>query len=1099
MQKEKQKQAEKVSHWKSLDEKYRTPDFFTLAEKEFQSSPGKEADKEDGLARRQFMKLMGASIALSSTACVRRPIQKIIPYNKRPPEVVIGLPNYYASSFHDGRETCAVTVKTREGRPLFVQGNPSFPGYGPESNGSEAYGGGSHGTGLKKPGLSVRGISQLLSLYDPDRVRTSIINSQDPKKRGNKLSIPRDWETLDKRMVRELKKSLADSTVPAKVGSPETNSSGETGITAINTKGSDLSGTNSSANPSERNQGGIHILTGSVHSPSLGKLLKDFAKKTGARIHFWNPINFSEILNASELCYGTASTPRYRYDKARLILSVDADFLGTHLNPTESTRLFSMERNSEKKTMSRLVSFQSVTSLTSLNADDNYGIKASQQLPLILAIIHELTVVQKKIPPDDKVSELADSFSNLHESLSISYKDFKKLVAELWNNRGQSVVLAGGLQTKTKDALSLQIAVNYLNSLLDNEGVTIERKKIQSDQSRDSDLSDLVFAMQSGEVGTLIINELNPVFNLPSSKAFKEALSQVKLLVVTNNWMDETACLADLVAPSGHPMENWGDNEFGSSFVSIQQPTIRPLHNTRSFADSLITWSKALGKPLTTEENFYSLVQSHWTKKLGGGKAWMDFLQKGFKSHDPDKASQKPFKLSALEKITVTLKEAPLELSLYEKVGVRDGTLANVSWIQELPDPVSKIVWDNYLMISPVLARERTLRDGSMVEVKTAHHKMKLPIYISPGLHPGSVAVAVGYGHKKGGGLEKNVGFDVSDFIVAQGKSFIHAGFPVEIKKTGDFHSLAQTQGHHSMEGRKLAVETSQKEYKKTGSIGLHKHKVFSIWKDHKYEGHKWAMAVDLNSCTGCSACMVACQSENNIPVVGKKYVLAGREMHWIRIDRYYSGNENKSVDAIFQPVMCQHCENAPCETVCPVLATVHSDEGLNDMVYNRCVGTRYCSNNCPYKVRRFNWFYYDSHHKREPLQMALNPEVTVRTRGVMEKCTFCVQRIKEAKNKAKDENRKLEDGEIQTACQSVCPADAIVFGDLNDKSSKVSQWFSSQRNYTLLEEFNAAPRVRYLAKIRNTEREITNHDHGTTHETRQKTQHKTKQGEGHK
>ena len=1063
-EKQKQEQTEEISHWKSLDEKYRTPEFLARTEKEFQSSPlGEEADKE-GLARRQFMKLMGASIALSSTACIRRPVQKIIPYNKRPTEVVIGIPNYYASSFHDGRETFAVTVKTREGRPLFVQGNPSFPGYGPglyefRLNKSAFHESEFDKFRPRKPGLSVRGISQLLSLYDPDRLRTPIINSQDPKKRGNKLSIPRDWESLDKRVVEELKKSLNHFT-----GTP---------------------------GKKQGKQGGIHILTGSVHSPGFGKLLKDFSKKTGAKTHFWNPINFSEILKASELCYGVASTPGYRYDKARLILSVDADFLGTHLNPTESTRLFSMSRNPEK-IMSRLVSFQSVTSLTSLNADDNYGIKASQQLPLILAIIHELAVVQKKVPIDGKVAEMAGSFTNLHETLSIiSHGDFKKLVTELWSNRGQSIVLAGGLQTKTKDALSLQIAVNYLNNLLGNEGLTIERK-VQVNQSRDSDLSDLISAMEAGEVGTLIINELNPIFNLPSSKAFKEALSQVNLLVVTNNWMDETASLSDLVAPAGHPMENWGDNGFESGFVSIQQPTIRPLYNTRSFADSLILWSKALGKPLTTEESFYSMIQSHWTKKLGGEKAWMDFLQKGFQSHDPNKTSKRPFDSSALKVITVTLKEAPLELSLYEKVGLHDGTMANVSWIQELPDPVSKIAWDNYLMISPVLAQKKALRNGTVVEVKTAHHNMKLPVYISPGLHPGSVAVAIGYGHKKGGELEKNVGFDVSDFILAEGENFIHAGFPVEIKKTDGFYNLAQTQGHHNMEGRNLAVETSQKEYRKTGSTGLHKHKVFSIWEDHKYEGHKWAMAVDLNSCTGCSACMVACQSENNIPVVGKKYVLEGREMHWIRIDRYYSGDESKSVDAIFQPVMCQHCENAPCETVCPVLATVHSDEGLNDMVYNRCVGTRYCSNNCPYKVRRFNWFYYDSHHKKEPLQMALNPEVTVRTRGVMEKCTFCVQRVKEAKNKAKDEGRKLKDGEIQTACQSVCPSDSIVFGDLNDKQSKVSQWFKDKRNYTLLEEFNAAPRVRYLTKIRNTERQKgKTHNHNGNHSPRKEKGHK--------
>ena len=1073
-------------YWKSLDEKYRTPEFVEHLEKEFQSSPFRE--KKQGLARRQFMKLMGASIALSSTACVRRPVQKIIPYNKRPKEVVIGLPNYYASSFFDGRELFAITVKTREGRPLFVQANPSHSPLSPKTLSNDKSNPENPTETSDHPfpyGLSPRGTSQILSLYDPDRIRTPIINSQDPKKRGNSLSIPRDWESLDKRLIKAIKKSL-DSSQQAK--------------TNQKTDGQE-----------DKKQGGVHILTAPIHSPTLRKLLKDFAKKTRAKVHFWSPVNFSEKLSAEKLCYGTRSRPQYHYDKARLIVSIDADFLGTFDRPMRATGLFSKNRNPEKP-MSRLVSFQTVTSLTSMNADDNHSIKASQQLPLVLAIIHELALVQKKVSIEDQLIPLVQSFAHkpdganpssigfgrLQGSVSMEQKDFKKLVEELWKHRGQSLVLAGGLQTKTKDALSLQIAVNYLNELLGNEGKTITHPLLE-DQAHDSDLSDLMTAMEAGQVGTLIINELNPVYNLPSSQNFVKYLSQVDNILVTNNWMDETAIMADLVAPSGHPMENWGDNEFEPGLTAIQQPTIRPLHNTRSFADSLMAWSKSLGTPITREENFYSLLKSQWTKKLKGEKAWMDFLQRGFWSDQSKRQSQRQsFKTSALKKIQVTLESSPLELSLYEKVATHDGTMTNVSWIQELPDPVSKIVWDNYLMISPSLAQKKKLKEGHLVEVKTAHHKMELPVYISPGLHPGSVAVAIGYGHKMGGELEKGVGFGVSDFIQGGGlpqEHLVHAGFPVEIKKTGKFHPLAQTQGHHNMEGRQLALETSEKHYKETGSIGLHKHKVFSIWKDHKYEGHKWGMAIDLNSCTGCSSCMLACQSENNIPVVGKENVLSGREMHWIRIDRYYSGNENKSVDSLFQPVTCQHCENAPCETVCPVLATVHSDEGLNDMVYNRCVGTRYCSNNCPYKVRRFNWFYYDSHHKKDPLQMALNPDVTVRSRGVMEKCTFCIQRIKSAKNTAKEEGRELKDGEIQTACQSVCPTKAIVFGDLNDKNSQVSQLFKDQRHYSLLEEFNTAPRVRYLAKIRNTDRPMghdENHDsHGQNEHSREG--HKTK------
>ncbi len=1024
---EKEQMQTENKKWKSLDEKYQTPEFLAQAEKEFQTSPLKDEDADDekgGLARRQFMKLMGASIAMSSAACVRRPVQKIIPYNKRPSEIVIGVANYYASSLFDGREGLAVTVKTREGRPLHLQGNASHPG-----NGS---------------GLSVRGSAQILNLYDPDRVRTPVINSQDSKKRGNKLSIPRDWDSLDQRAVKQLK------------------------------------------------EGDVRILTADTPSPSLKNLINKFTKNTGAQVHYWSPINQWEILKASELCYGRASVPRYRYDKAKMIVSVDGDFLGTHLNPTESSRLFSKGRDPEKG-MSHLVSFQSVPSLTSFNSDDNYPIKPSQQLPLILAILHELSFEQKKVSLPASISATLKQHAEVYKNIGMSTEEFSGFVSELWNQRGQSLVLTGGLQAKTRDALALQIATNYLNNLLGNDGVTIHwAASLNGRNQSDEAIGTLISDMLEGKVKTLIINELNPIYNLPQASRFKEALGKVNTVLVTNNWMDETAVLADMVAPCGHYMENWGDNEFISGIVTIQQPTIRPLYETRSFADSLIVWAKMLEKPISQEDDFYSVVKNKWMGQLGSEQAWYDFLQKGFDGQVYDGIERNMgFNTSALERVQVTLEPTTLELSLYEKVAIHDGSMANLSWLQELPDPVSKIAWDNYLIVSPTLADSLRLRDGSMVQVQTESHTMNLPVYISPGQHPESVAVALGYGRGHGGELQKDVGFNVNEFIVPFDNQFVFAGHSVQLKKLNTTYMLAQTQGHHSMEGRDIAVETTQDLYKKSNDIGIHRHKIFSIWNGHKYDGHKWAMGVDLNSCTGCSACMVACQSENNIPSVGKKYVLGGREMHWIRIDRYYSGNETKSVDAIFQPVMCQHCENAPCETVCPVLATVHSDEGLNDMVYNRCVGTRYCSNNCPYKVRRFNWFYYDGHHRKEPLHMALNPDVTVRTRGVMEKCTFCVQRIKEAKNTAKDEKRDLKDGDIRTACQSVCPTDAIVFGDLNDKNSQVNKWFESQRQYTLLEELNAAPRVRYLAKIRNTQRDLGGGHHGPSHSTPEATDHK--------
>lgn len=1041
-------QETKRTYWKSLDEKYQTPAFLEAAEKEFETSPLKEEDEKSGLARRQFMKLMGASIALSSAACVRRPVQKIIPYNKRPSEVVIGIPNYYASGFFDGREGFAVTVKTREGRPLHLQGNPDFPGNG--------------------NGLGVRGSSQILSLYDPDRVRTPTINSQNVKevtvdgakqvvrKRGKKLSIPRDWDSLDKKAVEQMKK------------------------------------------------GGVAILTGDMPSPSMEDVFKSFARSANAKVYHWSAINQSDIRAASEASFGRGAVPKYRYDRARMIVSVDGDFLGTHLNPTESNRLFHMSRNPEKG-MSRLVSFQSVPSLTSFNADDNYNIKASQQLPLVLGMIHELAFVQKRVSAPSSVSSVTQAYASIYEKVGLSHEDFADIVKALWENAGSSLVVAGGLQAKTKDAVSLQIAVNYLNELLSNNGQTIYwNQGLKTSQGTDKELMQLLADIEAGKVKTLIVNDVNPVYYLPKTSGFAEALNKVEMVISTNNWMDETTVMADLVAPAGHAMENWNDFEFEAGLTVIGQPTIQPIHNTRSLGDSFMKWAKDLGSPISSDETYFDYFKNKWTKTVGSEAAWFDLLRKGYTGESYDGIERGlGFNISAMNKVKVTVEDSPIELSLYPKVSMHDGTMTNVSWLQELPDPVSKIVWDNYLVISKELADELDLNEQSLVRVKTGQFMTTLPVYIAPGINRGSVAVAVGYGRSEGGDVQKDIGFNVQDFIEAGDDHYVYAGLPVEITRAPGQYQIAQTQGHHTMMGREIAVETTEKEYKKTGEVGLHKHhfEMKSMWRqDHKYDGHKWGLAVDLNSCTGCSACMIACQSENNIPVVGKKYVLGGREMHWIRIDRYYSGDETRNVDTVFQPVMCQHCENAPCETVCPVLATVHSDEGLNDMVYNRCVGTRYCSNNCPYKVRRFNWFYYDGHHRKEPMHMALNPDVTVRTRGVMEKCTFCVQRIKDAKNLAKDEGTKLKDGDIRTACQSVCPTDAISFGDLNDKDSKVAQQFAHNRKYTLLEEFNAAPRVRYLAKIRNTQRDLGGHHgaHGASHGDAHGDSHGSDHKEGH-
>ncbi|MCJ8277448.1 MAG: TAT-variant-translocated molybdopterin oxidoreductase [Bdellovibrionales bacterium] len=814
--------------WKSLGEKYNTPEFAEKAEKEFQSSPLKEEADKSGLARRQFMKLMGASVALSTAACVRRPVQKIIPYSKRPAEVVPGIANYYASSFFDGREVLGVTVKTREGRPIHLEGSEAYPSSG--------------------QGLSVRASANILSLYDPDRVRNPIINSQDPKKRGNKLSIPRDWDSIDEKVAKQLKK------------------------------------------------GGMRFLTSGYASPTLSNLIERFTSSFGGSVAYWNPINMRTLMEAQRLCYGTSSVPKYRYDKAKMIVSVDGDFLGSHLNTTESNKLFSMGRKSESG-MSRLVSFQSVPSLTSLNADDNYNMKSSQQLPVLLGLIHELAFVQGHgAGVASGLKSLTEPYAKIYLALNMTHDDFAAIAKGLWDNKGKSLVVAGGLQAQSADALSVQIAVNVLNSMLGNDGKTVlGRSGLKGYKGNDGQLKSLMEDMQAGKVKTLIVDNVNPMYNLPNSEEFKEALGKVEMIVSTANWMDETASLADVVAPAGHIMENWGDLEYEAGVTAIQQPTIQPLHNTRSLGDSLMKWSAAAGSALSNKENYYELLKNKWQTQLGGEKSWYEFLQKGFIGSANATESARSFNASAVSKIKPTIQESEIELSLYAKSTIYDGTMANVSWLHELPDPVTKVAWDNYLLISPQLADANKLRDGDMVNLKSAQYSMDLPVLVQPGQNPGQVAVAIGYGRKEGGDLQKGVGFDVSGFAQWEDDKLVYSGIPVEIKKLGKLYELAQTQEHHSMEGRDLAVETTEKNFKEHGDIGIHKHKIFSIWNGHKYEGHKWAMSIDLNSCTGCSSCVVSCQSENNVPVVGKKYILQGREMHWIRMDRYFFSGKEKS------------------------------------------------------------------------------------------------------------------------------------------------------------------------------------------------------------
>jgi len=570
----------------------------------------------------------------------------------------------------------------------------------------------------------------------------------------------------------------------------------------------------------------------------------------------------------------------------------------------------------------------------------------------------------------------------------------------------------------------------------------------------------------------------------------EDAIKKVPLVIVVSDREDETGLWADFILPDHHYLENWGDANPRKGLYSLQQPAIAPMYNTRSFQDSLMTWSKTPGLNIaglsSRAKDWHDYLQNHWKETHYRESAstatfeqfWEGALRVGVldlrASRGLGKPTARSFKSASLSKLPKysARNESGFALALYESTAMYDGRSANNAWLQELPDPISSVSWDNYLSLSPALAKRLGVKGDDVVEVSMGDVQVHLPVYIQPGLHPQVACVAVGYGRRAVGKVGNQTGVDVFPFVQNQENRLVFSGQSVSIRKTGKFYRLAATQWHTVTENRPIINDITLTEFRKNPASSQHTdphlrlETVPSLWPKHEYKGYRWGMAIDLNSCTGCGACVVACQAENNIPVVGRDQVRVSRQMHWLRIDRYYGGTP-ENPDVVFQPMLCQHCENAPCETVCPVLATVHDDEGLNVQVYNRCVGTRYCQNNCPYKVRRFNFFDHWKAYE-VPMNMAWNPDVTVRTRGIMEKCTFCVQRIRDAKDKAKDAGEKVHDGDVKTACQQTCATDAIVFGDMNDPESRVSRLMASPQAFRVLEVLNARPSISYLSKVRN-------------------------------
>jgi MoCo/4Fe-4S cofactor protein with predicted Tat translocation signal len=822
--------------------------------------------------------------------------------------------------------------------------------------------------------------------------------------------------------------------------------------------------------------GKIVILSASVISPSMLKVFDEFkAKYPNTEVVFYDPVSYSAMRKANFETFGNDALMRHNFADAEVIAGFNCDFLGNWLSPVEYALQYAKSRDltNGKNTISKHYQFESWMSLTGSNADIRQGIKPSDEKIILLNLYNKIAE-KSNMPAID---------------VAASPVNIDKLAEDLLNHQTKSLVVSG-----TND-LHIQTLVNAINFLLGNQGTTLGFERF-SNQKRGDDgrFETLVSEMASGNIAALLIYGVNPAYDYYNAAKFLDALKKIKLTVSFGETPDETTKLCTYACPDHHFLESWGDAEPYHGIYSLAQPTIHQIFDTRQAAESLLKWA---GNP--TE--FHSFIKKYWEENLYPKQSeyltfndfWNHTLQKGVFEIQLEPYACPLYNFDYLNSLIPSMPggktASGIELTLYEKVGIGSGKQANNPWLQELPDPITKAVWDNYLALSPTWAMENGFEMEDVVKINGS---IELPVMLQPGQPYGTAAIAVGYGRTDGGKVANNLGKNVFGFATFLYGSKQYNLSEITIEKTGDTYPIATTQTHHSMEGRPLVRETVLGQWQQNPESGNELHRIteeksVSLYKKPHYESFHWEVAIDLNKCIGCSACVVACQAENNVAVIGKEEVKRKRSMHWIRIDRYYStiapnkfglgelfNLEPDNPEVIHQPVMCQHCDNAPCENVCPVAATPHSKEGLNQMAYNRCIGTRYCMNNCPYRVRRFNWYRYTNNDKfdynfnDQLSKMVLNPDVVVRERGVVEKCSMCVQRIQEKKLKAKNENRMLEDGEINVSCAQACPTKAIVFGNTNDTESRVSKLFDNARRYQLLEELHTLASVGYLTKVRN-------------------------------
>ncbi|MCK0178603.1 TAT-variant-translocated molybdopterin oxidoreductase [Flavobacteriaceae bacterium S0862] len=1031
-------------YWKSVEELNQDNSSMVeaLKHKEFvQEIPVDEflGDKEtletSSTTRRDFLKYVGFSTAAASLAACEGPVRKSIPYVVQPDQIIPGVANYYASTIANGHDFASVLVKTREGRPIKIENNDLAA-----TNG----------------GANARVNASVLDLYDSLRVGW-------PKKNGEDSS----WTEFNADTTQALNSTVAS--------------------------GKD-----------------IVLLTQTFSSPSTSKLISEFKEKYGNVRHVvYDAISESAAVEAYQNTYGERGLANYDFSKAATIVSIGADFLGDWQGGGFDSA-YAKGRIPKNGRMSRHIQFESNMSLTGANADKRVPLKPSEQKVALAKLYGKITgnAVSGNLP------------AHVEEAVSVAASELSKA--------GSNGVVVTGIQD-----VNAQTVVFAINEALASKAFD-PKTPIKTRQGNNKAVTQLVADMNAGKVGALIMSGVNPMYTLPNASEFEAGLANVSTTVTFSMKEDETSSLTDYIAAAPHYLESWGDVELKKGHYGLMQPAIRPLFDTKQFQEALLMWNG-------NDMSYHDYIKDNWNTNILNGGSWNQALHDGVfvgtgsqveETLDDATEDQTPMDASTAARALATVSSSGFELTLYSKIGMGDGQQANNPWLQEFPDPLTRLTWDNYLTVSEADAKELGLDlapstffsqsqhdatgglNGKYANVTANGVTVTVPVIIQPGQAKGTFGLSFGYGRTLGMKSEMQTGVNAYP---------LYANFnPVQevtIEAASGKHEFASVQLHNTLMGRgdiirETSLEifnTKDKDYYNAVPVVSLNHKEtpvnssrVDLWDEFDRSiGHHFNLSIDLNACTGCGACVIACHAENNVPVVGKEEIRRSRDMHWLRIDRYYSSEEsfdgdNEKKDNIkglssslssfgemespsanpqvaFQPIMCQHCNHAPCETVCPVAATSHGRQGQNHMAYNRCVGTRYCANNCPYKVRRFNWFLYSEndefdYHMNDDLgRMVINPDVTVRSRGVMEKCSMCIQMTQKTVLDAKRDGREVKPNEFKTACSAACSNGAMKFGDINDKKSDIAALKHDKRAYHLLEAVGTKPNVVYQVKVRNT------------------------------